>query len=100
MDDCPIVDADGKQQLWTGQYMFYEKWVDALEEKEASHTPVARVATMFKDISAVLPGDLKFQDIAEYSLMDDLIGKALDGALVMGARREEVTELYRRKAWL
>ena len=32
--------------------------------------------------------------------MDDLIGKALDGALVTGAKREEAIELYRRKFWL
>ena len=40
-----------------------------------------------------------FTDIAEYSLTDDLSDEALDGQLVTIAKREEVTEIYRRTVW-
>ena len=40
-----------------------------------------------------------FTDIVEYSLTDDLFGEALDGQLVTIAKREKVTEIYRRTVW-
>ena len=45
------------------------------------------------------PGDLVFTDIVEYSLTDNLTNEPLDGPLVVVAKREEVTEIYRRKVW-
>ena len=40
-----------------------------------------------------------FSEIVEYSLTDDLSGEALDGHLVTMAKREEITEVYRRRVW-
>ena len=67
--------------------MFYEKWTEASEQTEVSHV-------------VEIPGDLVFQDIPEYSLMDDLTGKALEATQVTGAKHEEVTEIYRRRVWV
>ena len=46
-----------------------------------------------------LPGRLVFTDVEEYSLWDDLSGESLDGSLVTVAKREEISEMYRRSVW-
>ena len=46
-----------------------------------------------------VPGDPVFTVIAEYSSTDNLTNEPLDGPLVTVAKREEVTEIYRRKVW-
>ena len=46
-----------------------------------------------------LPGRLVFTDVAEYSLRDDLSGEPFGGVLVAMAKREEITEIYRRSVW-
>ena len=45
------------------------------------------------------PNGLVFTDLAEYSLTDDLSGEVLDGHLATMAKREELTEVYRRSVW-
>ena len=84
MEDVPCVD-----EVWTGKSVFYEKWDEASEPTEVNR--VDRVADLL--------GGLVFTDIAEYSLTDDLSGEALYGQLVTIAKREEVTEIYRRTVW-
>ena len=74
---------------------------------ETAPNPVASVARLMKEVSAVtgkdkevnLPNGLVFTDLAEYSLVDDLSGEALDGHLVTLAKHEEITEIYRRSVW-
>ena len=75
------------EELWTGQSIFYETWDEASEPTEVNRV----------DRAAELPGGLFLTDIAEYSLTDDISGEALDGPPVTIAKREEVTEIYRRK---
>ena len=74
---------------------------------ETAPDPIASVARLMKEASAVtgkdnevnLPNGLVFTDLAEYSLVDDLSGEALDGRLVTLAKHEEITEVYRRSVW-
>ena len=46
-----------------------------------------------------LPGDLVSRVIAESNLVGDLSGKTLVPKLVTAAKREEITEVYRRGVW-
>ena len=46
------------------------------------------------------PEHLVFQDMWETNSTDDLTGKSLVPELVSGAKREEITEIYRRGVWL
>ena len=46
------------------------------------------------------PGKLVFTNISEYSLVDDLSGEALPAPLVTLAKREEISEMYRRQGWV
>ena len=39
-------------------------------------------------------------NIPEYNLMDDLSGDSLPASLVTLAKREEITEMYRRQVWI
>ena len=41
-----------------------------------------------------------FTNVPEYSLVDDLSGEPLPSPLVTLAKREEVTEMYRREVWV
>ena len=84
MGDGPCVD-----ELWTDKSVFYEEWAEASEPTEVNQG----------DRAAELPGGLVFNDIAEYSLTDDLSGEALDGPLATIAKREEATEINRHKVW-
>ena len=84
-----VEDGPSAEEPWVGKSVFYETWDEASEPTEVSR--VDRVAD--------LPGGLLFTDIAEYSLTDYLSGEALDGQLVTLAKREEVTEIYRRTVW-
>ena len=45
------------------------------------------------------PGRLVFTNIPEYSVVDDLSGEELPASLVTIAKREEITEIYRRTVW-
>ena len=47
----------------------------------------------------IVLGDLVFQDDWDYNPQDDLPGKPLEPGLVIGAKREELTEIYRRRVW-
>ena len=40
-----------------------------------------------------------FTNVPEYSLVDDLSGEPLPSPLGTLAKREEVTEMYRREVW-
>ena len=42
-------------------------------------------------------GKLQFTDIPEYNVVDDLSGESLPAPLVTLAKREEITEMYRRQ---
>ena len=75
------------EEGWIGKTIFYENWADAAEAPGIS--PVLG-----------LPGDLVLNDIPEYSWLDDLTGKVLDTTLVIKAKLEEFTEMYRRRVWL
>jgi len=68
---------------------FYETWNEATNPAEINRV----------DRAPDLPGGLVFTDVAEYCLTDDLSGEPLDGQLVTLAKREEVTEVYRRSVW-
>jgi len=100
-------------RLWTGKCVFNESWDDMTDDAQpdspglALVDPIASVAKMIKEVSAVagkdkevdLPNGLVFTNLAEYSLVDDLTGEALEGHLVTMAKREELTEVYRRTVW-
>ena len=45
-------------------------------------------------------GELVFQKEWGFYPKDDLTGKPLDHELVTGAKREELTEMYRRQVWV
>ena len=45
------------------------------------------------------PGKLVFTNVPEYSVIDDLTGEELPASLVTVAKREEITEMYRRTVW-
>ena len=80
---------------------FRESWDQMSDEAEAD--PIARVAQLVREVASVtaedgrgrapLPNGLVFTDLAEYSLVDDLSGEALDGHLVTMAKHEEITEV-------
>ena len=76
-------------KLWTGRCVFNETWDDI-----TNGTAMDRV-----EVKPNLPNGLVFTDVEEYSLTDDLSGEALDGHLVTLAKREEITEVYRRTVW-
>ena len=92
-------------KLWTGRCVFDESWEEMTDE--ADQGPLASVTKLMKEISAATVEDKKvntssalvFTDLAEYSLVDDLSGEALDGHLVTMAKHEELTEVYRRSVW-
>ena len=46
------------------------------------------------------PRPLVFTNVLEYSVVDDLSGEPLAPPLVTLAKREEVTEMYRREVWV
>ena len=52
------------------------------------------------DRAGDLLGPLVFTNVPEYSLIDDLSGEPLPSPLVTLAKREEVTEMYRREVWV
>ena len=52
------------------------------------------------DRAGDLPGPVVFTNVPEYSLVDDLSGEPLPPPLVTLAKREEVTEIYRRERWI
>ena len=93
------------EKLWTGKCVFNESW-DSMTDETAPN-PIASVARLMKEVSAVtgreeevsLPNGLVFTDLAEYSLVDDLSGEALDGYLVTLPKHEEITDVYRRSVW-
>ena len=95
-DEAPLGD-----KLWTGRCVFNELW------EEADQGPLASVTKLMREISAATVEEKKvsassalvFTDLAEYSLVDDLTGEALDGHLVTMAKHEELTEVYRRSVW-
>ena len=70
------------EQLWTGKCVFKESWDHMTDEAESD--PVASVAHLLREVSAVtakdsgdgipLPNGLVFTDMEEYSLVDDLWG--------------------------
>ncbi len=71
--------------------VFYEKWSDANEQKELDEVAINE--------EKELPKELIFRDIVDYNTSDDLSGKALVPELVTEAKREELTEVYRRGDW-
>ena len=73
--------------IWAGSCIFRESWSTTSEE-------VHQI-----DRAAGIPGSLVFTNIPEYSLVDDLSGDSLPAPLVTLAKREEITEMYRRKVW-
>lgn len=46
-----------------------------------------------------MPSGLVWNDLAEYSLVDDLTGEELDPWLVTAAKYEEVVQMYSRRVW-
>ena len=78
-------DAEERPEEWAGTCVFRESW---------SATSVAQV-----DMAVDPPGKLVFTDIPEYSVIDDLTGEELPASLVTVAKREEITEMYRRTVW-
>ena len=73
---------------WTGSCIFRESWSTTSEE-------VNQI-----DRAADLPGPLVCTNVPEYSLVDDPSGDPLPPPLVTLAKREEVTEMYRRQVWI
>ena len=45
-------------------------------------------------------GDLVFHEETDFYPTDDLSGGPLDPTVTIAAKREEVTEMYRRSVWL
>ena len=45
-------------------------------------------------------GDLVFHEECDFYPVDGLIGESLDPELTTTAKREEITEMYRRAVWL
>lgn len=86
MHGGPTEDSEG----WTGECILRESWAHTTREEEASQV----------DRAGGLPGPLVFTNVPEYSLVDDLSGEPLPSPLVTLARREEVTEMYRREVWV
>ena len=86
--------APVSDELWVGRCIFYETWNEASESEE-----ISRVDPVGVGGRPDLPADLVFTDIPEYSLVDDLSKEWLDGSMVTIAKREELTEIYRRKVW-
>ena len=82
-------DGPSAGELWAGKCVFYETWNAATNPAEISRV----------DRASDLPGGLVFTDVAEYSHADDLSGEPLDRQLITVAKREEVTEIYRRSVW-
>ena len=72
---------------WTGSCVFRESWAATSEE-------IHQI-----DRAADVPGPLVFTNAPEYSLLDDLSGEPLPAPLVTVAKREEITETYRRAVW-
>ena len=91
LDECPF-----EGESWTGKCIFHETWDDATNsvEQECLTWLLNQV-----ERKSDLPNGLVFNEINEYSLTDDLSGEALDGHLVTLAKREEITEVYRRLVW-
>ena len=87
MDD----DGSGRWtgERWVGKCVFNGTWDEGTNPAEINRV----------DRASDLPGGLVFTDVAEYSLTDDLSGEPLDGQLVTIAKREDVTEVYRRSVW-
>ena len=102
------------EDYWVGRCVFYEDWAEASREQAgglqlvASSPPVAHVMNLMQgmkaavetDKKAEMPNGLIFQDLYEYSLIDDLTGKPLDPSLVTIAKHEEIMEMYRRTVWV
>ena len=98
-------EEDLMEDYWVGRCVFYEDWAEA----STSHDrPVAQVLNLMQGMKAVvetdkkaeMPNGLVFQDLYEYSLIDDLTGKPLDPSLVTIAKHEEIMEMYRRTVWV
>ena len=87
--------SDGPNEVpeeWTGRCVFRVKW-------SVTSMP-AGVGVDQVDRPADPPGKLVFTNIPEYSLFADLSGEALPAPLVTIAKREEISEMYRRIVWL
>ena len=100
--------SDGPNEVpeeWTGRCVFRIKWsvtsmpagVGALL---GTGVPMGSVALLGTRAPVDPPGKLVFTDIPEYSLFDGLTGEALPAPLVTIAKREEISEMYRRTVWL
>ena len=93
MSDGP----DDVSKEWTGSCVFRERWSvtsKGLLTGSLSATGVGQV-----DRATDPPGKLVFTNIPEYSVVDDLSGDPLPASLVTLAKREEITEMYRRSVW-
>ena len=95
------------EDYWVGRCVFYEDWASASGSEsrgiqpDGSSLPVARVLGLIQGMKASvetegnvkMPNGLIFQDLYEYSLVDDLTGKPLDPSLVTIAKQEEIMEM-------
>ena len=77
--------------------MFRERWSDTSEDHHTGSLPATGVGQV--DRATDPPGKLVFTNIPEYSVVDDLTGEDLPAPLVTLAKREEITEMYRRAVW-
>jgi len=87
---------EGSPSEWVGSCVFRESWSTTSEDAQRGF--VDSLSTVDVD-SLDHPGSLVFTDVPEYSLIDDLTGEDLPGPLVTIAKREEITEMYRRTVW-
>ena len=75
-------------------------WRGGSRERVARVRPAAFCPYVSVSRVSLLPGDLVLQDIRERNVVDDLTGKPLDAVRVTFAKNEELTEMYRRQAWV
>ena len=102
------------EDYWVGRCVFYEDWASASGSEssgvqpDGSPLPVARVLGLIQGMKASveternvkMPDGLIFQDLYEYSLVDDLTGKPLDPSLLrLQSRKKSWRCIVGRFGW-
>jgi len=80
----------GDSKEWIGSCIFHETWSAISEDRPG----VGQI-----DRATGTPGNLVFTNVPEYSVVDNLTGEDPPASLVTIAKREEITEMYRRAVW-
>ena len=80
------VDQEAKEPR-TGRCTFFDKSSEASDDCKAELAAVATAGAL---------GELVFHEETDFYPVDDLSGEPLDQTLTASAKREEVTEMYRR----